>query len=154
MIGGRPFFAEKTFCTKPHHLEHSAVVKSKKSTKMSLDTDHSAMKNYLVLFYHFDRHGYVVSKITHLLHENILSLFQILCLCFFNFGKFRGIFKINLYFKLYLKKWKYKKDFRLEEFQSLCSLYGHNNPFPNGVDKVKSHYIHFIQISIIIKNNN
>eukprot|EP01084_Bolivina_argentea_P312912 541791_1 len=43
------------------------------------------MKNYLILFYHFDRHGYV--------------------------------------------------DFRLEEFESLCSLYNHSNPFPNGVDK-------------------
>eukprot|EP01083_Nonionella_stella_P077461 211573_1 len=49
----------------------------------SESTEQPTMKEYLVLFYHFDRHGYV--------------------------------------------------DFRLEEFASLCSLYGHDTPFPNQI---------------------
>ena len=29
-------------------------------------------------------------------------------------------------------------DFRVEEFVSLCTLYGHCNPFPHGIDKAKN----------------
>ena len=45
---------------------------------------------------------------------------------------------------------KNAKDFRLEEFESLCALYSDINPFPNGYDKVKNLHDPFIKVQLPI----